>query len=286
MEPAIPIFSLVARLHLIPIRPVVDTITLNASDSFGNSATQQTIAVTASGAPVITVPGAQTLGIGQATTISGISVSESGNTPGETFTATVTDTNGVLSATGGVQSNSGHTLTFSGLSLATLNSDLGTLSDTDGTVGSDTITLNASDSFGNSATQQTIAVTASGAPVITVPGAQTLGIGQATTISGISVSESGNTPGETFTATVTDTNGVLSAPGGVQSNSGHTLTFSGLSLATLNSDLGTLSDTDGTAGSDSLVVNATDSFGNKATQQTIAVTATNEDDWTGAAGDG
>ncbi len=54
----------------------------------------------------------------------------------------------------------------------------------------------------------------------------------------------------------------------------------------MNSDLGTLSDTDGTAGSDSLVVNATDSFGNKATQQTIAVTATNEDDWTGAAGDG
>src|SRR6266566_431339 len=160
MEPAIPIFSLVARLHLIPIRPVVDTITLNASDSFGNSATQQTIAVTASGAPVITVPGAQTLGIGQATTISGISVSESGNTPGETFTATVTDTNGVLSATGGVQSNSGHTLTFSGLSLATLNSDLGTLSDTDGTAGSDSLVVNATDSFGNKATQQTIAVTA------------------------------------------------------------------------------------------------------------------------------
>jgi len=46
-----------------------------------------------------------------------------------------------------------------------LNSDLATLSDTDGTAGSDTITLNASDSLGNKATQQTIAVTA-GAPYL------------------------------------------------------------------------------------------------------------------------
>ena len=41
-----------------------------------------------------------------------------------------------------------------------MNSDLGTLTDTDDTTGSDTITVNAKDSFGNSATPQTIAVTA------------------------------------------------------------------------------------------------------------------------------
>ena len=154
-----------------------------------------------------------------------------------------------------------------------MNSDLGTLKDTDGTAGPDTITVNASDSFGNAATAQTIAVTANGAPVIAVPGAQTVSLDRTTTISGISLSESGNTGGETFTATVTDGTGVLTATGGVQSNGGHTLTFTGLSLATLNSDLATLKDTDGTAGPDTITVNASDSFGNSATAQTIAVTA-------------
>ena len=250
-----------------------DTITVNASDSFGNSATAQTIAVTANGVPVITVPGAQTLGINQLTAISGVSVTESGNTGGKSFTATVTDSTGVLTATGGVQSNGGHTLTFTGLSLTILNSDLGTLKDADGTAGPDTITVNASDSFGNSATAQTIAVTANGVPVITVPGAQTLGINQLTAISGISLAESGATGSETFIATVTDSTGVLTATGGVQSNGGHTLTFTGLSLTTLNSDLATLKDTDGTAGPDTITVNASDSFGNGATAQTIAVTA-------------
>src|SRR5438034_1136643 len=176
MEPAIPIFSLVARLHLIPIRPVVDTITLNASDSFGNSATQQTIAVTASGAPVITVPGAQTLGIRSEERRVGKEGRERGKTHGENLTATGTETEGVLSATGGVQSNSGHTLTFSWLSLADDGIRFHCVTGVQTCALPNSITLNASDSFGNSATQQTIAVTASGAPVITVPGAQTLGI--------------------------------------------------------------------------------------------------------------
>ena len=42
------------------------------------------------------------------------------------------------------------------------NADLATLTDTDADAGSDTITLNASDSFGNSAAAQTIAVTVNG----------------------------------------------------------------------------------------------------------------------------
>ena len=50
-----------------------------------------------------------------------------------------------------------------------MNADLATLSDTDPSSGSDTITLTAKDSFNNSAQQQTIAVTASGGPVLTVP---------------------------------------------------------------------------------------------------------------------
>ena len=74
-----------------------------------------------------------------------------------------------------------------------MNSDLGTLKDTDSSVGPDTITLTASDSFGNVATTKTIAVTANGAPVITVPGAQTIGQNQSAAISGVSVTESGTT---------------------------------------------------------------------------------------------
>ena len=117
--------------------------------------------------------------------------------------------------------------------LSQVNADLGTLKDTDNSAGPDTITLTASDSFGNAATPATVAVTASVTPVITVPGAQTLGINQLTAISGISLAESGTTGSETFTVTLVDSNGQLSATGGVQSNGGHTLTFTGLSLSHL-----------------------------------------------------
>ena len=79
-----------------------------------------------------------------------------------------------------------------------MNSDLATLTDTDATVGSDPITLQATDSFNNGAASQTIAVTANGLPVIAVPGAQTLGFNEATAISGVSLSESGNTAGRDF----------------------------------------------------------------------------------------
>ncbi len=111
----------------------------------------------------LSVPGAQTIGVGQATAISGVGLSESGNTTGETFTATLTDTNGALSATavgdGDTVTVSGTTLTIIG-SLSDVNTDLGTLTDTAATAGPDTITVNATDSNGNSALQQTIAITA------------------------------------------------------------------------------------------------------------------------------
>ena len=228
--------------------------------------------MTVNGAPVIAVPGAQTVALGTATAIAGVSLAESGTTGSETFTVTLKDSNGLLSASGATSGNNSTDLVISG-TLSQVNADLGTLKDTDNSAGPDTITLTASDSFGNAATPATVAVTASVTPVITVPGAQTLGINQLTAISGISLAESGNTGGETFTVTLVDSNGQLSATGGVQSNGGHTLTFTGLSLTTLNSDLGTLKDTDGTAGPDTITVNASDSFGNSATAQTIAVTA-------------
>ena len=198
-----------------------DTITLTASDSFGNAATPATVAVTASVTPVITVPGAQTLGINQLTAISGISLAESGATGSETFTVTLVDSNGQLSANtsgaggGGTITGSGTTdLIISG-TLSQVNADLGTLKDSDGTATSgtpETITLTADDSFGNAATAKTIAVTVNGAPVIAVPGAQTVALGTATAIAGVSLAESGNTTGsESFTVTLKDSNGLLSA---------------------------------------------------------------------------
>ena len=49
----------------------------------------------ANGPPVVAVPGAQTLSVGQASAISGVGLSETGNTSGETFTVTLADTHGL-----------------------------------------------------------------------------------------------------------------------------------------------------------------------------------------------
>ena len=84
-------------------------------------------------------------------------------------------------------------LTITG-SLAQVNADLGTLTDTDARPRSDTITLNASDSFGNSATPQTIAVTVTGCAGDHGAGARRRRCqGTSTAIAGVSLSESGNT---------------------------------------------------------------------------------------------
>src|SRR4029077_8722139 len=155
-----------------------------------------------------------------------------------------------------------NSLTISGATLSQVNSYLGTLSDTDATAGSDTITLNATDGFNNSAAQQTIAVTVNGLPVITPAAQQVIGLNLATAIVGDSLSETGNTSGETFTVTLTDTTGLLSVSGsgGTVSGSGtNSLTISGATLSQVNSYLGTLSDTEATAVSDTITLNATDS---------------------------
>ncbi|MGD1212983.1 MAG: hypothetical protein ABR973_16735 [Candidatus Acidiferrales bacterium] len=252
-----------------------DNITLTALDSLGNSGTATIdVTVNGNGVPVIAVPGAQTLGVGEATAISGVSLSESGNTTGETFTVTLTDSTGVLAASGGTWDSADHTLTISGVSLSQVNSDLATLTDTDGTTGTDNITLTALDSLGNSAAPESIDVTANGVPVIAVPGAQTLGVGEATAISGVSLSESGSTNGETFTVTLTDSTGVLAASGGIWDSADHTLTISGVSLSQVNSDLATLTDNDATAGTDNVTLTALDSLGNSAAPESIDVTVT------------
>ena len=128
-------------------------------------------------------------------------------------------------ATEGTVSGPGTTLTISG-TLSQVNDDLATLQDKDGTATSgtpETITLTATDSFGNSSASpaQTIDVTVAGLPsiAVTTP-TQTIGVDQTHAITGVSLSESGNTTGETFTVTLSDTSGVLSttATGGTVSS--------------------------------------------------------------------
>jgi hypothetical protein len=138
--------------------------TLVALDSFGAAAAATTIAVTVNGAPVITAPATATVGKSTATAISGVSLAETGNTAGETFTVKLTDTHGLLAASGtGITGSGTNALTLTG-TLAQVNADLATLTDTDATTPSDKIKLTATDSFGNSAAAKTIAVTVSNTP--------------------------------------------------------------------------------------------------------------------------
>jgi VCBS repeat-containing protein len=221
----------------------------------------------------------QSIQVSEATNISGITLSETDATGDETFTVTLTDSHGVLSAhtvgDGDSAIVSGTTLTITG-SLSDVNRDLATLTDINSATGSDPITLTAIDSLGHNTGPQTVAVTVHDRPVLSVADqAQTIHAGEATKIAGISLSATDNTNGEVFTVTLTDSHGVLSAhtvgDGDTAISSGTTLTITG-SLSDLNSDLATLIDTNGTAGPDPISVTAIDSLGDGAMPQKVAVT--------------
>jgi hypothetical protein len=133
-------------------------------------------------------------------------------------------------------------------------------------------------------------VALTGVPVITAPAAQTLN-GDATALTGISLAETGAASDATFTLTLTDTTGILAATasGGTVSDPGTTLTITG-TLDQINTDLLTLNDTDNSP--DTIFLNASNSKGADALQQTIAITpgsgggSATADNWTGNGGDG
>ena len=87
---------------------------------------------------------------GQATAISGISISDV-SPPNKTFTVTLADTYGRLSANtnaaggGGTIKGAGTTVLKISGSLAQVNADLTTLTDTDSSANGDTITIYAND---------------------------------------------------------------------------------------------------------------------------------------------
>ena len=105
-------------------------------------------------------------------------MSETGNTTtsDETFTVVVSDNAGVLSANAGAAggggtitpSNSNKTLTIAG-TLSQVDADLTTLTDDESSTSPDTLSLSATDSFGNSATKS-LPVTVTPATVDTLAG--------------------------------------------------------------------------------------------------------------------
>ena len=155
----------------------------SVADTSGNAAVFSAAPTTFTGlqigaaVPAITVPAAATAQQNAATAITGVSLAETGTTGGESFTVTLADSAGNLAATGtGVSGAGTSALTISG-SLSQVNADLATLTDTDISTAADTIAVNATDSFGNTAAQQTIDVTVTVTP-------QSNAIGWKTPISG------------------------------------------------------------------------------------------------------
>ena len=168
------------------------------------------------GLPVITAPTAQTVGVGKAAAITGVSLTESGNTRRRDVHGDGGRQQRLLSATAGaaIVTNDGEQRPDDQRLAGRGQHRAGHAERHRRHGGSDTITVNASDSFGNARDADDRGVTVNGLPVITAPTAETVGVGKAASIPGVSLSESGNTAGETFTVTVADSNGLLSATAG------------------------------------------------------------------------
>ena len=241
-----------------------DTLSISGADGFGNSTGTKTIALSVNGQPTLTAPTAVTVGVSKATAISGVSLAESGNTAGKSFSVTVTDTNGLLSVSSnpggaGIGGSGTNTLSISG-NLTQVNQALANLSDTDASLSAYTIKVNATDSLNNSVTQESIAVTVANRPVIAAPASAVIGVGKSANIAGISVSESGGTATEQYSVTVSDVNGLLSTSNaggaGVSGSRTTHLTLTG-TLAQVNAALANLDDANSRAAPDTLTVNAT-----------------------------
>ena len=240
--------------------PTADVVTVQIND--GNSAgvggaktTSRTIAITLinNDTPSITVPTQQVLTDTNAHTISGISVTDS--LDGTNYSATVSDTAGLLSVStgsgGATISGSGSTsVTVSGSTLSDVNAALATLTYTATATnsGDDTITVSVDDN-GSTKARLTgdhtgtatlgVALLANDTPVLTMPARQSVTTSAANAISGIAVADTYS--GSSLTATVSASNGTLSFTGsGVTGNGSGSVTISAASVGALNTILGTL----------------------------------------------
>lgn len=282
-----------------------DTVSLTLSDQGGNGSggaksDSKTISITVSpvnDAPVITVPGAQSASEDTNLVIAGISVSDVdiGTSPAQ---ATLSASSGILtlSSTTGLSFSSGangtSSMVFTG-TLTNVNTALNNLTYKGNTnfSGSDTISLMVSDQGGNGSggalsDSKTIAVTVSAvndAPVVTVPGAQSVNEDTSLTIAGISASDVDivTSPAQ---VTLSASNGIvtLSSTSGLSFTSGangtSTMVFTG-TLANANTALNNLAykGNSNFSGTDTVSLTVSDQGGNgsggaKSDSKTISVT--------------
>ncbi len=247
-----------------------ESVSVTASGTHGGSAIPESFTVLTIPPPAITAPVSVELIQGDTTALA-VSVAEPANVSGETFTVTVSDTSGLLSASGATVTGSGsESLSIIG-SLSDVNAALTTLTDADPSTASDAVALRVTDSFGNTASTSISVTVAPLAPQFTRPSSLTIIEGLATPL-GVSLAEPGVFTGETLTATVADTGGVLSASGSNVTGSGsHNLMITG-SVQQVNAVLATLTDTYASVQSDTVTFRLADSLGNAA-NTSINVTA-------------
>jgi hypothetical protein len=238
--------------------------------------------------PLVTGPAALTELSGLAVMLTGYQVADAAPSAQSSFTVTVSDKTGLLSATaedGGMVTGAGTTtLTLSG-SLAAAQAELATLTYTGGATGAkptltDTLTMTAGATTGGSYSLTTTITVDHLPPVTTAPATATVASGKATAITGISVADADPTAGtSTFTVTLTDKVGVLSAiaatGGRVTGSDTKSLTLSG-SLTAVDKELASLTYTGSLSGrelvgGDTITVKTSDGHGDSNTQ-TIAVT--------------
>lgn len=105
--------------------------------------------------PTITAPAAVTAASAVATPIKGISIAEPGASPLATYTVTLTDVSGLLSATGTVAGAGTASLTIGPVTLPGITTALGTITFTGQ---ADTIMINVKDSTSQNATPVTVQV--------------------------------------------------------------------------------------------------------------------------------
>lgn len=203
-----------------------------------------------------------------------VRIVDTGAAAGVTFTVTVSDTAGLLTATGATGSGT-TTLTLTG-SLDQVNAALATLTVSEATAATDSISLTVADSLGNQAVRSINLIATPPVPVLTAPPTALLTQGHPTLVAGISLAEPGSLPTDVFTVTAQDTAGLLSASGSGVSGSGTNILSVSGTAAQVNAALATLTDTDsapvaGPTRTDSIALTVTDSSQHTA-RATIGVT--------------
>ena len=244
-----------------------DTVTIVANDSRNGTATPATINVAVNpqnAAPVISAPGSVTVQQNQASSISGLSISDSDAvSANETIAVVIGDLNGTFFASGtGVSGSGTKQLTITG-PLSQVNNALASVTDLESGTSNDTVTIVANDSRNGTATPATINVAVNpqnAAPVISAPGSVTVQQNQASSISGLSISDSDAvSANETIAVVIGDLNGTLFASGtGVSGSGTKQLTITG-PLSQVNNALASVTDLESGTSNDTVTIVANDS---------------------------